>query len=152
MKNLLTENVSSTEQLKEFVSKFNDVITKNAVILLEGDLGAGKTTFVSCFCELYNIAHVQSPTYAVHNRYNNERIAVDHFDLYRLEDEEQIAASGFYDSVNTFSPEFESNYKFIEWSERLDHDTVSSFKNCYRVTIELTGTSQSRRLNLARLS
>ena len=148
MKTVLVEIISSLEEFKKLIEKLNVIIEKNSIVLLEGDLGAGKTTLVSYFCELHNILNTQSPTYALHNRYSGPGIEVDHFDLYRLEDEIQVEASGFYDLMNMDMP----SYKFIEWSQRLDSETIESFKNCYRIKIELINSSKHRKVCLQLLN
>lgn len=114
MKQLLSQQINDLDELKKLSCQIRKLIDKKSIILLSGDLSAGKTTFVSNFCELFEIKVVQSPTYALHQRYSNARVSVDHFDLYRLNNDDEIHASGFFDLINS-----DSDYKFVEWPERV---------------------------------
>lgn len=84
------------------------------IFLLEGDLGAGKTTLVQAFCRyLSTREQAKSPTFSIINEYLSPGGPVYHFDFYRLEDEEEATGLGleeFWDS---------GSYCFIEWPERI---------------------------------
>lgn len=111
---LFSRSINSTEDLGALAAEVNEVLPLKSTVLLEGDLGAGKTTFVSAFCKLHNISHVSSPTYAIHNRYDSVKCSVDHLDLYRLDDEDKLESAGVFDILQQ-----PSDYKFIEWPERI---------------------------------
>ncbi len=128
MQLIFSELVKSETDLSLLAEKLRRAIKINSIILLSGDIAAGKTTFVSAFCKLFGIKMVQSPTYALHQRYTNQSTVIDHsdltvidhsdltvidhFDLYRLKSEEEVQSAGFHDQLN--SP---ANYKFVEWPE-----------------------------------
>lgn len=138
--------VKNENDLKDKISFVADVIPKNSLILLSGTLSAGKTTFVSHFCKYLKLSMVQSPTYAIHQRYSNTSTIVDHFDLYRLEDEDQIQSSGFYDLLNA-----PADYKFIEWPERISTADLPMEKPVFKINFEKTGEN-SRKIEILRLS
>ena len=60
-------------------------------VALYGDLGVGKTAFVRGFTSAISpSARVKSPTFALVNEYKGERLSVFHFDMYRIEDEDEL--------------------------------------------------------------
>ena len=105
--------VNNLEELKQFCSEFSKTIQPGNVICLTGDLGAGKTTFVQCICETLNINdNVTSPTFNIMLQYKNDKVVINHFDLYRLEKPEELDDIAFYESVESKA------ITFIEWAEK----------------------------------
>jgi tRNA threonylcarbamoyladenosine biosynthesis protein TsaE len=79
---------------------------------LWGDLGAGKTTFAQYFINfLNNQLSVTSPTFPLHQVYHTSKGEVWHWDLYRLENYQEVWETGFAEIVN-------NNTCLIEWPER----------------------------------
>ena len=65
------------------------------VFLLNGDLGAGKTTFAKGFAKSLGVdANVKSPTFTIMKSYIG-RLKLYHFDMYRIESEEELTELGF---------------------------------------------------------
>lgn len=86
------------------------------VIRLDGDLGAGKTQVVQWMGEALGVEEpITSPTFSLVNHYQAENFRINHLDLYRLEDQEEIEAINYED---LFFPDQEIT--FIEWAERVD--------------------------------
>ena len=83
------------------------------VFYLHGDLGAGKTTWVRGVLNALGYkGRVKSPTYTLVEPYHVAGLDLRHFDLYRLQNEEEWVSAGFRD-------EFDGrNIFFIEWPER----------------------------------
>jgi len=76
---------------KSFAEKLNE----NDVLLLEGDLGVGKTVFTKGLAEGLGISRmVKSPTFNIVKEYEG-RLKLYHFDLYRIEDPEELFEIGF---------------------------------------------------------
>ena len=103
----------------EQTSKLGTIIAKsikaNLIICLEGDLGAGKTLFTQGFCSALNVKEaVTSPTFNLMNVYEGDR-RIYHFDLYRLEQEEDLYEIGFYEYTDV---EDENEVVLIEWPDR----------------------------------
>lgn len=91
----------SEEETKSVAIDFAKLLSPGDVVCLEGNLGAGKTTFVKGIALYFGIPEefVISPTFVYLNQY--EFIA--HFDLYRLQGEEQFFSMGFEEYfVNPF--------------------------------------------------
>jgi len=84
------------------------------ILALKGDLGAGKTTFLKGF--ISEAAHIspdeiQSPTFTYLQSYNH----LHHFDLYRLQNEQQFESAGFADYLNS------GGICCIEWADRIEN-------------------------------
>lgn len=109
-------DVSETEAvgaaLGNAVKEAGDV----AFVALKGDLGAGKTAFTRGFASVLSPGSiVRSPTYAIVNEYKKGTLPLYHFDLYRIEDEDDLYSVGFYDYVD-------SGICIVEWSERAESE------------------------------
>ena len=104
-------------------------------VALEGDLGVGKTVFVRGFTKVIapNSA-VRSPTFALVNEYRNKetRKTVYHFDVYRIEDEDDLYSIGFYDYIDR-------GICLVEWSENIRY----AFPNKY-LTVRIEKDNASR--------
>ena len=96
------------------------------VFAFDGQMGAGKTTFIKKLCEeMGTMDVVNSPTFAIVNVYDVERPykgEVYHFDCYRLKDIREAMDFGAEEYL------YSGNYCFIEWPERIEallpEDTV----------------------------
>ena len=89
-------------------------VGKCRFVALCGDLGAGKTAFVrGAVRAVLPAARVQSPSYTVVNEYRGGKIPIFHFDVYRLETEDDLYSVGFFDYLE------EDALCFCEWSEKI---------------------------------
>ena len=92
MKEIITYSEQETKNIaKEIASK----TVNNSVIVLNGELGAGKTKFTEGFLSYFGLENeISSPTFTIVNEYKNEKATIFHFDVYRLEDVDEFYAIG----------------------------------------------------------
>jgi len=99
-----------------------------SVILLEGELGSGKTTLVQGIGEGLGITEpIVSPTFTLINEYTEGRLPLYHLDLYRLQLEEiaPLHLETYWEGV-----EFPLGIVAIEWAERLQYQPSSYLRIC----------------------
>ena len=87
------------EQTRRLGAHLGRLLKPGDVVLLEGDFGAGKTTFTQGIAAGLGLdnRYVNSPTFTLINEYKGGRLRLYHVDLYRLEDDEQVATLGLDD-------------------------------------------------------
>ncbi len=118
----VTNNPSETVALGEQIAHgtlSEKLSTPGAVVLsLEGDLGAGKTTFIQGFGRGLGIREsILSPTFIIMNRYGLKKGKFKdfyHFDCYRVEEEKEVEALEFEEIISN-----PRNIVCIEWGERI---------------------------------
>lgn len=87
---------------------------KHKVVLFEGELGAGKTSFIKVLVkEMGSSDEVSSPTFSIVNEYELPKAKVFHFDLYRIKTEEEALDFGIDEYLES------GNFCFIEWPEKI---------------------------------
>lgn len=115
---------TSPEETMRIAQNYAKTLQKNDVVLLEGDLGTGKTVFAKGVAKGLNIAEtVVSPTYAYMNDYDGR---LYHYDCYRLGSGEDAVRLGLTDYFEA------DGICLIEWAENIQSVLP---KNCKKVTI-----------------
>lgn len=105
---------NSEEETKLIGRKFAKDLKKGDVIVLTGDLGSGKTKFTEGVLQFFGLENeISSPTFNIVNEYVNRDVNVYHFDVYRLEDEDEFYAIGGEEY-------FEKGICLIEWGEMIE--------------------------------
>lgn len=89
------------------------------LVFLRGPMGAGKTAFVGKVAEILGADEAASPSFALHTRYEGIRGVVEHFDLDRLKDADDLESTGFWDVVGGAKDD-RRRFVIIEWASRLD--------------------------------
>ncbi|MCK4503222.1 MAG: tRNA (adenosine(37)-N6)-threonylcarbamoyltransferase complex ATPase subunit type 1 TsaE [Desulfuromonadales bacterium] len=124
---------SETETL-EIGKKLGRLLSQPTLVLLQGDLGAGKTVFARGIARGLGVDSaipITSPTFTLMNHYS-ARIDLYHFDLYRLSDPDELIELGFDDYA------FGSGIALVEWPEKLDNpETPGVWVNLKRIDDEL---------------
>jgi tRNA threonylcarbamoyladenosine biosynthesis protein TsaE len=106
MEKIIFEKVTSTtEETEECGARLASLISEDSslpqFVSLVGDLGTGKTAFTRGFASLAAAgAAVRSPTYTLVNEYRGNGRPVFHFDVYRINDEDDLYSIGFYDYLD----------------------------------------------------
>jgi tRNA threonylcarbamoyladenosine biosynthesis protein TsaE len=105
------QTLADTEKLAaEILRDFPE----HKIVLLQGDLGAGKTTLVQAFCrKLQTIETAKSPSFSIINEYHSLAGPVYHFDFYRIEAEEEAQELGLEEYWDS------GYYCFLEWPEMI---------------------------------
>lgn len=105
----------SEEETYAFAVKISKLLKKGAIVLLNGDMGAGKSVFARGVIQSlgYKLP-VTSPTFTLMNEYNTTPV-VCHFDLYRLDTPEQLYDIGYDEYI------YSDNISLIEWSEKMEY-------------------------------
>ena len=92
--------------------------------------------FTRGFASALSLCGVRSPTYTIVNEYRNGRLPVFHFDMYRIEDEDDLTSIGFYDYLE------KDGYCICEWSENIISEIPS---DAISVTIKKTQKADEER-------
>lgn len=116
--------IISLKELAEFCKYIKNLIHHTDILLLSGDLGAGKTTFTRHFIQAFGYeGPIKSPTYGLMHCYSTNPVIV-HADLYRLNDIEEI---GLEEHLN-------HDLCIIEWPERAPQ--LFSYSNVWEFCFE----------------
>lgn len=108
----------SAEETIAFGRKLAAELSPPLIVLLRGDLGAGKTTLVKGIAEGYQAASaddVTSPTFTLVHEYRGPHVTLYHIDLYRIETLSQLETLGLDDLVAADS------ILLIEWGDKFPH-------------------------------
>ncbi len=110
-----TFSPTETEQFgAELAKKMMETDSLPPFIALYGDLGVGKTAFVRGFASVFSPnAAVRSPTFTLVNEYRSTLKPLFHFDMYRIDSEDDLLSIGFYDY------EERGGICLVEWSEKI---------------------------------
>ena len=106
--------ISSLQELDSAATQFLEVAGDHAVIAFSGEMGAGKTTFIQALCRRLGVqVEINSPTFSLVNEYfTPEENSIFHFDLYRIETQEELFDMGYEEYF------FSGALCFIEWPEK----------------------------------
>ena len=132
----ISNNVTETINLgKKLGSSIND----GCVIAFYGDLGAGKTHFISGLAMGIGFeGETYSPTFSLVNEYIGGRLPLYHFDMYRVTGWEDLYSTGFFDYIDM------GGVLAVEWSENIE---AALPEDVIRITITNTG-EQTRKIDI----
>ena len=111
------KDIFSLKSLKIFAEKFALDLNKRSLVLLKGDLGSGKTTFVrfviNSLFKINNLkkpGNIKSPSFPILITYNLKNYEIYHYDFYRIKNVYEL------NELNIFE-NFSNSISFIEWPE-----------------------------------
>lgn len=127
---------NNSQDTINFAKNLASKLHKKDIVVLSGDLGAGKTKFTEGFLTYFGLENeISSPTFTIVNEYITDKINIYHFDVYRLED-----SSEFYEIGG--EEYFEKGICIIEWGE-LILDTLP--KEYIQIQIKKDANNENKR-------
>jgi len=112
---MIIKYTESVEETMNLGRKLGRIIEKGSTVCLTGDLGTGKTHFAKGFAEGLGIKdNITSPTFTIVNEYYEGRMPFYHFDVYRVNDVEEILQVGFEEYV------YGQGVTLIEWADMIE--------------------------------
>ena len=143
--NILFKIKCDLNELKNLAKKIANISVKGDIILLDGDLGAGKTTFarflINSLFDKYNLIKpnfIKSPTFPIMLSYRLKNYEINHYDLYRINDFNDL------DEINLFE-EISNNISIIEWPKILNNNL--NLNNFYLIEFSFVD-SETRKLTI----
>ena len=108
--------IAGVEDIPRIAKQFLDDVGHYKIFAFQGEMGVGKTSFIVQLLKSMGIENPEgSPTYSLVNTYTSPMFGeVLHFDLYRLEDEEEAIEAGVEELF------YSNSICFIEWPERAE--------------------------------
>ena len=133
----------SPEETAQIANEIASGLHNGDIILYEGDMGAGKTTLTKGIAAALGITDpVTSPTFALVNEYPQGRLPLFHFDLYRIDNYDDLYAVGFFDYLDR------EGIIAAEWSENipgLEQELVRDDSHrVINIRIEKSGENERR--------
>ena len=134
--------VDSELETKELATKFASLLVAGDLIILEGELGAGKTYFVKFVAEFFNYnGLVSSPTFNIANFYEADKTLI-HLDLYRLESVDQFFSLGLDEFFSDAITLAEWGNKISDYMDEYIHlkiEHIADKKNSRKFTFSSEG-------------
>lgn len=134
--------VNSIEETTNLFIHLGHLLNAGDIICLTGDLGTGKTHITKAIAKGLNISDIiTSPTFTIVNEYDSGRLKMNHFDVYRVNDPDEIYAIGFDDYI------FSDAVSIIEWANYIEEILPDEFIHIHIVK-DLTKGENYRKITV----
>ncbi|TKC12626.1 tRNA (adenosine(37)-N6)-threonylcarbamoyltransferase complex ATPase subunit type 1 TsaE [Pedobacter polaris] len=129
-------SINSTAELPNVAQELFAFANGNKFFIFEGEMAAGKTTFIKAFCKVLGVEDVvSSPTFSIVNEYESKTGLVYHFDFYRLKNLQEAYDIGYEEYF------YSSEYCLVEWPTKVEELLPEKY---IKVEIEITSDEQRR--------
>ena len=142
----LSNQILDLRELEKLSTNLCKDISVGDIYLFQGELGAGKTTFVRLLINnlylLNNLpkpASIASPTFPILNTYDLNSLQIYHYDLYRIQNLKELEELDFFENLN-------NNITFIEWPEMIISLPLN--KKHYLINLEMISETK-RKINIS---
>ena len=110
------------DEIHKVAKKVTQEINSN-IILLSGEVGAGKTTLIKEILKVLKVNdNVNSPTFSIINEYlSDDKKTIYHIDLYRIKNIDELHSIGFFEYLES------NNLCFIEWGNMIENRIKASY-------------------------
>lgn len=124
-------SITNTAELPHVAKELLTFANGDKFFIFEGEMAAGKTTFIKAFCAILGVEDVvSSPTFSIVNEYVSKVGKVYHFDFYRLKNMQEAYDIGYEEYF------YSGDYCLVEWPSKVE-DLLP--ENYVKVEIEITG-------------
>ena len=129
-------DISKESSTAKFARKFSKVLKVGDVVLLHGEIGAGKTTFIRYLINSLEkkskvkLGEITSPTFSILNEYEIKNITIRHYDLFRIKDTNEIKNIGIYENIRDF-------ITFIEWPDKIQKKIKKKYNLYFKYNSKL---------------
>jgi len=140
-------NLSSKKKTEELARKISKKLKLGDVVFFSGEMGVGKTTFIRYLINYFQkqnrlkITEVTSPTFNLLNEYKIKKIKINHYDLFRIKNLDEIQNLGLFDNIS-------NAITLIEWPQKIKPKP----KNLIELNFEYGNDYKKRKLQIRGLN
>jgi len=128
--------IDRPEELSKVAQALINYAKGEKFFIFEGEMAAGKTTFIKAFCEALGVTDVvSSPTFSIVNEYESDQGPVYHFDFYRLKNLQEAYDIGYEEYF------YSDSYCLIEWPSKVEELLPEEY-----IKVQITVTDNGQRL------
>jgi len=136
-------DISKESFTARLARKFSKILNKEDIVFFYGEIGVGKTTFIKYLInniqkqKKISLSEVTSPTFSILNEYKIKNLTIQHFDLFRIKDPNEIKNVGLFESDKDV-------LTLIEWPEKI----INKSKKKYELYFKYDHKSEKRFISI----